>query len=187
MCTVILTLLLALLASLMLPATCRKTEVGAVMGEVQVLKNAVHCYRVEYGSYPGQVSDTNDHIYTGDEYPLLVATLCGSNFPWNGKASNPRGTVYLSFDGHHVKTQPDGRTARVGEWADAWGNRFEVVADWNGDGTIAAPLADGEAVQDAVAVWSYGPEAKPVANRKDSTHIRSWRELGFRLRCGEAL
>ena len=136
---------------------------------------AVEHYQVEYGYYPGQNASNGDHRYTGDEYRLLLATLQGSNFVWHGRSSNPRGITFLSFDQRSLVATNTGGTAQPSELADPWGNRYEVVADWNGDGRIDAPLADGEAVQKPVAVWSYGRRGKAVDNPKDTTHIRSWK------------
>jgi hypothetical protein len=145
-------------------------------GEVNAIACAVEHYQIEYGKFPGQDSTNSDHLYRGDECRLLLATLQGSNFVWNGKPSNPRSLAFLSVDDRSIVTTNIVGTAQVGEFADPWGNRYEVVADWNGDNKIDAPLADGEAVQRrGVAVWSYGPKGKAVDNPADKTHIRSWR------------
>jgi len=152
------------------------TVISKPLSEVHALAFAVEHYQTEYDKYPGQDSTNSDHLYSGDECRLLLAALRGSNLVWNGKPSNPRGIVFLSVDERSLVTTNIVGTAQVGEIADPWGNRYEVVADWNGDNKIDAPLADGEAVQRrGVAVWSYGPKGKPIANPADKTHICSWR------------
>lgn len=171
-----LVILIALFTVLVMPCDSRDQETYKAAGDVQALARVVENYQTEYGRYPGQDSTNNDHLYRGDEYRLLLAALRGSNLVWNGKPSNPRGVVFLSVNDRSIVTTNSGGTAQTGEMADPWGNRYEVVADWNGDNKIAAPLADGEAVPNrGVVVWSYGPKGKPVANPADKTHIRSWR------------
>jgi len=169
--------LASLLVLLSVPFSSRRivTVISRGKGEVMTLACAVEHYQVEYGYYPGQNASNGDHRYTGDEYRLLLATLQGSNVVWHGRSSNPRGITFLSFDQRSLGATNTGGTAQPGELADPWGNRYEVVADWNGDGRINAPLADGEAVQKPVAVWSYGRRGKAVDNPKDTTHIRSWK------------
>jgi hypothetical protein len=154
----------------------RHPETPKAATEAKCLGLAVQYYQIEYGKFPGQDSTNSDHLYSGAEGRLLLATLRGSNFVWNGKPSNPRNIVFLSISERSIVTTNSGGTAQVGELADPWGNRYEIVADWNGDGKIDAPLADGDAVPHrGVAVWSYGPKGKTVANSRDHTHIRSWR------------
>jgi len=145
-------------------------------GEVKCLACAVEAYHKDYNRYPGQEATKSDHHYSGDEYRLLVDTLRGSNCVWNGQASNPRGRIYFQVDKSSYATTNGSGTARVGELADPWGNRYEIVADWNGDGKIDAPLADGEGVQRrGVVAWSYGRRGKVVANPNDANHLRSWK------------
>ena len=168
-------------AGLLLPAVVPSrggcgSYIRKTTGEVMALSAAVDGYLDVYSQYPGQNAWNADHHYSGAEYGLLVATLRGSNLVWNGKPSNPRSIFFLSVDERHIVTTKVTGTAQAGELADPWGNRYEVVADWTGDNQIDTPLADGEGVQHrGVAVWSYGPKAKPDANPKDNTHIRSWR------------
>jgi len=170
---------LLILAALLFPCFVTRTHCPGITKEradESALTSAMEIYQAEYSLYPGQNATNRDHYYSSDEYRLLLATLRGSNFVWNGTPSNPRGIVFLSVDERSIVTTNIVGTAQVGEFADPWGNRYEVVADWNFDNKIDAPLADGEAVQQrGVAVWSYGPKGKAVANSNDSTHIRSWR------------
>jgi len=175
--------IIALLAGLLLPVilgAIKRAEVAKADGEVKAIAAAVEHYQVEYSKYPGQNSGTADKQYTGTDYKNLIATLTGSNIvnwpsPYN---SNPRGIVFLSVDQKSFATNNTGGNAQTGELADPWGNRFEVMADWNFDNKIDNPgnTADGENVYNrGVAVWSYGPKAVATPNKTDGTHIRSWR------------
>jgi len=173
--------IIALLAGLLLPVilgAIKRAEVAKADGEVKAIAAAVEHYQVEYSKYPGQNAGTSDKQYTSTDYKNLIATLTGSNINWNSANSNPRGIVFLSVDQKSYATNNTGGNAQTGDLADPWGNRFEVVADWNFDNKIDNPgnLADGENVYNrGVAVWSYGPKGSATVNKSEGTHIRSWR------------
>jgi prepilin-type N-terminal cleavage/methylation domain-containing protein len=177
--------IIALLAGLLLPVivgSIKKAEIHKALGEVTAIAMAVEHFQVEYSKYPGQNAATVDHPYSGTDYQNLIATLTGSNIVnWNGILnSNPRGTTFLSVDQRSVVTNAAGAggTAVKGDLADPWGNRYEVVADWNFDNKIDNPanIADGgNAYNHGVVAWSYGPRAVATQNATDGTHIRSWK------------
>ena len=176
--------IIALLAGLLLPVilgAIKRAEVAKADGEVKAIAAAVEHYQVEYSKYPGQNTGTTDKRYnSGSDYQYLIATLTGTNnLTWNGAISNPRGIVFLSVDQKSMVTNTPSGTALKGELADPWGNRYDVMADWNFDNKLDNPAntADGENVYNrGVAVWSYGPTAPAnTLNKSDGTHIRSWR------------
>ena len=173
--------IIALLAGLLLPAilgAMKKAEIAKAQGEVMAIAAAVEAYQVEYSKNPGQTAGSVDYQYSGSSYQDLIWALSGSNFVRNGLPSNPKSIPFLSVDSHSIVTNASGGTAQSGDLSDPWGNRYEVIADWNFDNKIDNPAnkADGMNVYNrGVAVWSYGPSGKSTVSATDSTHIRSWK------------
>ncbi len=172
--------IIALLAGLLLPViigAIKKAEITKAKNEVMAIATAVEQYQVEYGRYPGQSSSSPDHPYSGN-YQNLINTLRGNDLK-SGGYTNPRGMVFLSVEDPSNKTTVASALNFV--MTDPWGNRYEVIADWNYDNNIDQPAnkADGGNVFGrGVAVWSYGPNAKTGSLKQDAndnTHIRSWK------------
>jgi type II secretory pathway pseudopilin PulG len=165
------------LAGLLMPAVSnarnKATEAKAHV-EIQAIKQAMQQYYTEYGTWPGQAGQGGDHRYAGQEYKQLLEVLQGNDVELNGRKCNPKKIAFLAVNESSIAKFARG-TAQPGELADPWGNRYEIVADWNFDNRIDSPLADGGGAQgQSVVVWSYGwrgASAPPSANSK---HIRSW-------------
>jgi type II secretory pathway pseudopilin PulG len=173
---VLLPVVLGILAGLLFPAVARvSTQAKTAKAQVEILtiKQAIQSYYNEYGKWPGQTAGGGDHHYTGPEYKQLLDMLQGRG-DQKGAWSNPRQIVFLTFSESSIAKAAHG-TAQPGEFADPWGNRYEIVADWNYDNRIDSPLADGGAAQgQGVAIWSYGPSGVNKANPADKRHLRSW-------------
>jgi prepilin-type N-terminal cleavage/methylation domain-containing protein len=174
--------IIAMLAGLLLPViigAIGKAEKTRAINEVNAIAAAMENYLQEYSKFPNQTAGSaSDHQYGATEYKQLIDTLRGSNFTWGGSGySNPRSHVFLSVDEKNIITNsPGGGTyaARSQELSDPWGNRYQIIADWNFDNKISSPMADGATVNGrSVAVWSLGPKSSTMVG--DATHIRSWK------------
>jgi general secretion pathway protein G len=173
--------IIALLAGILLPVittAITKGEITKARGEVHALARAVEAYQMEYSRYPGQTSagGGGDHEYRSD-YKELIGVLRGSNVT-SGAFSNPRSMIFLDVSDKSIVTNNvggDSYAAGNGELADPWGNRYNVVADWDFDNKIDN-LADGQDVSGrGVAVWSWGHKNSTSPNANESSHIRSWK------------
>jgi prepilin-type N-terminal cleavage/methylation domain-containing protein len=171
--------IIALLAGLLLPViigAIGKAEKAKAQGEVNAIATAIEQYQIEYSKFPNQTgTSSGDHQYGASEYINLIAALRGSNFMWGGSSyANTRGHVFLSVDEKSIVASNASGTAAVGMLSDPWGNRYEIIADWNFDNRIDNPMADGSRVAGrGVAVWSRGP--KGIVTAGDPSHIRSWK------------
>lgn len=182
--------IIAILAGLLLPAVIggiKRAEITQAQSEVKLLAQAISAYFADYQKYPGQFPGRGAVQY--DDYTLLVATLQGTNTPGtiqnalgltsagNWGNQNSRQKVYLQISDKSICTNPPANTgasvvATQGDLMDPWGNRYVVVADMVGNGTI---VADGETLQRSVAVWSWGTDTTHSQSSTNTAHIRSWR------------
>jgi prepilin-type N-terminal cleavage/methylation domain-containing protein len=182
--------IIAILAGLLLPAVIggiKRAEITQAQSEVKLLAQAMSAYFADYQKFPGQFPGRGAGQY--DDYTLLVATLQGSNTPGtiqsalgldtgnNWANQNSRHKVYLQISDKSICTNTPmvpgfSVVATLGDLMDPWGNRYVVVADMVGNGTI---LADGETLQRNVAVWSWGSDTTHSQNTTNTAHIRSWR------------
>lgn len=186
--------IIAILAGLLLPAVIggvKRAEITQAQSEVKLLEQAMKAYFADYQKWPGQCTGRGAGQY--DDYNLLIATLRGTNTlgtvqqalgldssPGNNwKNQNSRRKKYLEVSDKSICTNGTVNTgasvaACYGDLMDPWGNRYVVVADMVGNGTISA---DGETLQRNVAVWSWGPDtaAVNVTSKTNTSHIRSWR------------
>jgi type II secretory pathway pseudopilin PulG len=165
------------LAGLLMPAVSnarnKATEAKAHV-EIQAIKQAMQQYYTEYGTWPGQAGQGGDHRYAGQEYKQLLEVLQGNDVELNGRKCNPKKIAFLAVNESSIAKFARG-TAQPGELADPWGNRYEIVADWNFDNRIASPLADGGALRgQQLAIWSHGPGRGTAPNPTYNKHIRSW-------------
>lgn len=184
--------IIAILAGLLLPAVIggvKRAEITQAQSEVKLLDQALKAYFADYQKWPGQFTGRGAGSY--DDYNLLIATLRGTNTVGtiqaalgldagnNWKNQNSRRKKYLEVSEKSICTNGTVNTgasvaACYGDLMDPWGNRYVVVVDMAGNGTISA---DGETLQRNVAVWSWGPDtsAVNVQSKTNTSHIRSWR------------
>ena len=175
--------IIALLAGILVPVisgAITKGEATTARSAVMAIARAMEAYQQEYSQFPGQTATTTDHPYTGTEYPQVIGALRGSNFMWSAQNSNPRNIVFLDVSDKSIVTNsPGGGTyaAKRGDLADPWGNRYNIVADWNFDNKLSSPAqADGQDVFGrSVAVWSWGPKDTAGSRAGDPSHIWSWK------------
>jgi prepilin-type N-terminal cleavage/methylation domain-containing protein len=168
--------IIALLSGVMLPAIwtgIAKGKMSKARGEVHALARAVEAYQTEYTRYPGQdTGGSADHDYSTD-YKELISTLRGTNTT-GGAFSNPRTMIFLDVSDKSIATASTGGTAQPGDLADPWGNRYNVMADWNFDNKVEG--ADGQEVGGrGVAAWSWGNNNQTSPNKDEPSHIRSWK------------
>ncbi len=176
---VLLPVMLGFWAGLLMPAVsqakAKAGEAKALM-EIQALQQAMQHYYTEYGTWPGEAGQGGDHRYTGQEYKQLLDILQGQDGELNGRRCNPKKIVFLAVSEKSIVTTAIRGTAQPGELADPWGNRYEIVADWNFDNRIDSPLADGGAATGyGVIVWSHGPGGVTKHSSATKKSIRSWR------------
>ena len=174
--------IIALLAGILVPVisgAITKGEAATARSAVMAIARAMEAYQQEYSQFPGQTGTSSDHSYAGTEYSQVIGALRGSNFTWGAQNSNPRSIVFLDVNEKSIVTNnPGGGTyaAQRGDLSDPWGNRYNVIADWNFDNTINNPRADGQIVNGRnVAVWSWGPKDTSGSQPGASSHIWSWK------------
>ena len=185
--------IIAILSGLLLPAVIggiKKGEITLAQSEVKLLDQALRAYQADFQKFPGPYSGMNDDSYK-NYYYQLICTLRGSNTPGlakdtlglngagNWKNQNPRQRVYLALSDKSICTNGAvnygaATVATLGDLMDPWGNRYNVVVDFNADGQVSA---DGETLRRPVAVWSWGPDLTNVnvTGPTINSHIRSWR------------
>jgi prepilin-type N-terminal cleavage/methylation domain-containing protein len=165
--------IIGILVAILLPAVGkvqqagRKTEARAQM---RGLETAIKAYLNEYSRFPLQDASSGDHDYNDDnDADDLLTALLGTD-----DSLNPREITFLQIDTNQIGKAG---TTYEGDYLDPWDMPYQVVADWDFDGTVDTDSEHGE-IKGQVAVWSFGPDTEERASdesEEESDDILGWK------------
>lgn len=135
------------------------------------LTKACDGFYEEYQALPGSGISAVDTTLETDNF--FMSSLLGLKF---AEDENPKFITFFVFKSTTSADKKDGllRTDNRAELFDPWGNRYNIVLNYDYDNQLKTTITD-EIIWDCrVIAWSAGPDGQSGTPKTDADNVYSW-------------